>query len=71
MTKIKLHPDFKDFLRFLNSNNFIALEDLKRNKQACGSHKDLDDLEHLPSSDVMILLDYQEAEFFKAEFSYG
>ena len=26
----------------------IALEDLKKNKQASGRHKDLDDLEHLP-----------------------
>ncbi|MFQ6043302.1 MAG: hypothetical protein ACE5PV_20815 [Candidatus Poribacteria bacterium] len=25
----------------------INLKDLKRNKQACGRHKDLDDLEHL------------------------
>jgi len=28
--------------------NFISLDDLKRNKKACGRHKDLDDLEHLP-----------------------
>ena len=28
--------------------NFISLEDLKANKRACGRHKDLDDLEHLP-----------------------
>lgn len=28
--------------------NFISLEDLKANKRACGRHKDLEDLEHLP-----------------------
>jgi len=28
--------------------NFISFNDLKRNKKACGRHKDLDDLEHLP-----------------------
>jgi len=28
--------------------NFISLNDLKANKRACGRHKDLDDLEHLP-----------------------
>jgi predicted nucleotidyltransferase len=28
--------------------NFISLEDLKVNKRACGRHKDLEDLEHLP-----------------------
>ncbi len=28
--------------------DLIALEDLKKNKQASGRHKDLDDLEHLP-----------------------
>jgi hypothetical protein len=28
--------------------NFISLDNLKRNKKACGRHKDLDDLEHLP-----------------------
>lgn len=28
--------------------NFIALDDLKANKQACGRHKDLEDIEHLP-----------------------
>ena len=28
--------------------NFISLEDLKRNKQEIGRHKDLEDLEHLP-----------------------
>ncbi len=28
--------------------NFISLHDLKTNKRACGRHKDLDDLEHLP-----------------------
>lgn len=28
--------------------NFISLEDLKRNKKACGRHKDLEDLKHLP-----------------------
>jgi hypothetical protein len=28
--------------------NFISLQDLKRNKQAAGRHKDLEDLEHLP-----------------------
>jgi hypothetical protein len=28
--------------------NFISLEDLKTNKQACGRYKDLEDLEHLP-----------------------
>ncbi len=26
----------------------ISLDDLKRNKQASGRHKDLDDLDHLP-----------------------
>jgi predicted nucleotidyltransferase len=26
----------------------ISLDDLKANKRACGRHKDLDDLEHLP-----------------------
>lgn len=28
--------------------NFISLHDLKKNKQAAGRHKDLEDLEHLP-----------------------
>lgn len=28
--------------------NFISLADLKANKRACGRHKDMDDLEHLP-----------------------
>ena len=28
--------------------NFISLQDLKKNKRACGRHKDLEDLEHLP-----------------------
>lgn len=28
--------------------NFISLNDLKKNKQASGRHKDLEDLEHLP-----------------------
>ncbi|OGW14566.1 MAG: hypothetical protein A3G93_07620 [Nitrospinae bacterium RIFCSPLOWO2_12_FULL_45_22] len=28
--------------------NFIALDDLKANKRACGRHKDLEDLQHLP-----------------------
>lgn len=28
--------------------NFISLDDLKKNKEACGRHKDIDDLEHLP-----------------------
>ena len=28
--------------------NFIALEDLKTNKQACGRYKDLEDLQHVP-----------------------
>jgi hypothetical protein len=28
--------------------NFISLPDLKKNKQAAGRHKDMDDLEHLP-----------------------
>jgi len=28
--------------------NFISLQDLKKNKQAIGRHKDLEDLEHLP-----------------------
>ena len=28
--------------------NFISLRDLRANKRACGRHKDLEDLEHLP-----------------------
>lgn len=28
--------------------NFISLQDLKKNKQAAGRHKDMEDLEHLP-----------------------
>jgi hypothetical protein len=28
--------------------NFISLSDLKKNKQAAGRHKDMEDLEHLP-----------------------
>jgi hypothetical protein len=28
--------------------NFLSLEDLKANKLACGRHRDLDDLKHLP-----------------------
>lgn len=28
--------------------NFISIEDLKTNKQACGRYKDLEDLKHLP-----------------------
>lgn len=30
--------------------NLIALDDLRRNKQASGRYKDLDDLEHLPEA---------------------
>ena len=30
------------------SINFISIDDLKKNKKACGRHKDLADLEHLP-----------------------
>lgn len=30
------------------SVNLISLADLKANKQACGRHKDLEDLKHLP-----------------------
>ncbi|MDI6775661.1 MAG: hypothetical protein QMD03_00225 [Syntrophales bacterium] len=30
------------------SVNFISIEDLKTNKQACGRYKDLEDLKHLP-----------------------
>ena len=28
--------------------NFLSIDDLKKNKQASGRHKDLEDLEHLP-----------------------
>ena len=28
--------------------NFISLDDLRVNKRACGRHKDMEDLEHLP-----------------------
>jgi len=28
--------------------NFISLQDLKKNKNAAGRHKDMEDLEHLP-----------------------
>lgn len=54
-----LPPDFKEFLRLLNSRqveyllidgvavNLISLKHLKHNKKASGRLKDLDDLEHL------------------------
>ena len=45
MDKIELHPDFKDFLKLLNSR---GVNDLKKNKKASGRYKNLDDLEHLP-----------------------
>ena len=59
MAEIELHPDFKDFLRLLNSRrevieidgipvNFISFEDPKDNKRASDRHKDLENLEHLP-----------------------
>jgi hypothetical protein len=45
MAKIELHPDFKDFLRFLNSHGVEYFP--KANKRACDRHKHLEDLEHL------------------------
>jgi len=59
MAEIELHPDFKDFLRLLNSH---AVEYLLVGGYAVGAtvipvrpeiwtssrHKDLEDLEHLP-----------------------
>ena len=33
------------------SDTDLRLDDLKRNKRASGRYKDLDDLEHLPSSE--------------------
>jgi len=45
MAKIELHPDFRDFLRLLNSHGVEDLENLKINKKASGRNKDL---EHLP-----------------------
>jgi hypothetical protein len=51
MATIRLPPDFKEFLRLLNSNDvvdLIHLEDLKRNKQASGRLKDQVDLQQLP-----------------------
>jgi len=49
-TMIRLAPDFREFLRLLNSRHveFIGLDDLKINKRASGRHKDLNDLEQLP-----------------------
>ena len=59
MATIRLPPDFKEFLRLLNSHeveylliavrvNPMNLRHLKLNKQAAGRHKDLADVEHLP-----------------------
>jgi len=44
MATIRLPPDFKDFLKLLNSEGV----DLKANKKAAGRAKDLADLENLP-----------------------
>jgi hypothetical protein len=46
MAKIELHPDFKEFLRFLNFHKAEFFP--KANKRAHDRHKDLEDLEHLP-----------------------
>ena len=52
-----LPPDFKDFLKLLNSKqveyllvevNLISLKHLEANKKASGRLKDLTDLEYLP-----------------------
>ncbi len=51
-----LHPDFKEFLKLLNSHididgisiPVISLSDLRQNKLASGRAKDLADLENLP-----------------------
>lgn len=52
MATIRLPPDFREFLRLLNAHHveylLIDLKHLKINKQACGRHKDLNDLENLP-----------------------
>ena len=46
---ITLPPDFKEFLRLLNTYGVdYLLHHRKVNKQASGRYKDLDDLEHLP-----------------------
>lgn len=52
MATIRLHPDFREFLKLLNSGRVEylligGLKDLLRNKAASGRHKDVDDLEHL------------------------
>ena len=49
---IRLPPDFREFLRLLNSHRVEylligGLDDLKVNKKASGRHKDLADLESL------------------------
>jgi len=50
MAMVRLPRDFRDFLKFLEVEiNVISLPDLRANKAAAGRHKDLDDLEHLPS----------------------
>ena len=45
MAEIELHPDFKNFLRLLNSHN---VRPLVVGGYAAGRHKDLEDMEHLP-----------------------
>lgn len=61
MASIAVPKDFKEFLRLCNSHgveylvvggvlvHIIDLPHLKANKRAAGRHKDLDDLENLPS----------------------
>lgn len=52
MATIHLPPDFKEFMKLLNSHHveywLIDLEHLKMNKKASGRHQDLSDLENLP-----------------------
>lgn len=50
MAKVDLFPDFRDLLRSFNSARIkylLPLDDLKRNKQITGRHKDLADLLYL------------------------
>ena len=55
MAGIELHPDFKDFLKLLNSHDVRYLlvggyaVGYHGYPRAAGRHKDMEDLEHLPS----------------------
>jgi hypothetical protein len=42
-----LSKDFKEFIELLNENDFIDIENLKKNKRATGRPQDLADAENL------------------------